>query len=115
LFRERLLNHKSEPRAIVFTISSWEEKAFLLPLLDIAKRAQLLYTRYGPAKDDGKREEYYVPNRMLWPVRGLDPNGQHARVSLKAGDLVAAAKGKKIPHHMDPPVEEQSLSQSELF
>jgi len=117
LFRERLLHHKSEPRAIVFTISSMgeKEKAFLLPLLDIARRAQLLYTRYGPAKDDGKREMYYVPNRMLWPVRGLDPNGQHARVSLKAADLVAAAKGKKFPHSGDSSTVEQMPNQRELF
>lgn len=117
LFRERLLHHKSEPRAIVFTISSMDEKEkdFLFPLLDIAKRAQLLYTRNGPAKDDGKREVYYVPNRMLWPVRGLDPNGQHARVSLKAADLVAAAKGKKFPQLLEVSASEQMVSQSELF
>jgi hypothetical protein len=35
---------------------------------------------------------------MLWPVRGLDPHGQHARVSLKAGHLWAAAtENKRIP------------------
>jgi hypothetical protein len=65
--------------------------ARLEPILRILQQAQLLYIRSGPAKDKGKRELYYVPNRMLWPERGLDPHGQHARVSLSATDLWAAA------------------------
>jgi len=99
LFRYRLLNVKSEPRAIAFSISGMtkalEEK--LPPLLDIGRRAQLLYFRNGPSKDDGKRETFYVPNRMLWPIRGLDVVGQHARASLKASDVWAAALGEAFP------------------
>jgi hypothetical protein len=35
---------------------------------------------------------------MLWPARGLDPHGQHARVSLLATDLWNAAdQGKALP------------------
>lgn len=98
-FRERLLTHESEPRVITFTISGLtsEHESTLIPLINIARRAQLLYVRYGPSKDDGRREPYYVPNRMLWPIRGLDPNGQHGRASIKASDLVGAANGKPIP------------------
>lgn len=93
LFRRRLLEHESEPCANSFTISSkthasWAE---LERLVNILREAQLLYRRSGSAKDKGKREWYYVPNRLLWPVRGLDPHGQHARVSLRASDLWAAA------------------------
>jgi hypothetical protein len=94
LFRQRLLNHKSEPRAITFTISDIEFEHYdkLLDLLRIAKKAQLLYTYSSSAKDYGGRELYYVPNRILWPWRGLDPHGQHARVSLMARHLWAAAE-----------------------
>lgn len=100
LFRERMLRHKSEPRANSFTISGLtpELEKQLMPLLNIARRAQLLYVRSGVAKDEGKREAYYVPNRMLWPARGLDPQGQHARVSLKARDICSAAfQNKPFP------------------
>lgn len=98
LFRERLMHHASEPRAIVFTISGKDEqKAKLKPLLNIARRAQLLYERTGNAKDEGQLETYYVPNRMLWPARGLDPHGQFARVSLKAEDILNAANDIKFP------------------
>ena len=99
LFRYRLLNHKSEPRAIVFTISGMEmgSKKIILPLLEIAQKANLLYERMSRAKDDGILEPYYTPNRMLWPSVGLDPQGQHARVSLKAKDIIAATKGKDFP------------------
>lgn len=99
LFRKRLLEHKSEPSAVSFTLSGregFEDK--LQPLFDIARKAQVLYVRSGPAKEKGKRELYYVPNRMLWPDRGLDPHGQHARVSIKAADLwMAAEKGVELP------------------
>jgi hypothetical protein len=100
LFRERLQNHESEPRAIVFTISEIEYEFYnkLEELLKIARKAQILYTRSGSAKDLGQRETYYVPNRILWPARGLDPNGQHARVSIKAQHLWrAAAENIQIP------------------
>lgn len=98
LFRERLRGSGSEPRATSFSISGREHgKAFkeLERLLKIARRATLLYIREGAAKDYGSREYYYVPNRILWPVRGLDPQGQHARVSLAAVRLLAAARGEK--------------------
>ena len=71
----------------------------------------MLYFRSGPAKDDGKRETFYVPNRMLWPIRGLDVVGQHARASLKARDIWAAANGEAFPFADD----EQTDGQAELF
>ena len=99
LFRKRLGTGCSEPRATSFTISGGEtgERAELDELLVIARKALLVYVRVGPAKDAGSREVYYVPARMLWPTRGLDPLGQHARVSLKARDLMAAARGAASP------------------
>ena len=98
LFRYRLLNHKSEPRAIVFTISGMDSELEnkILPLLEIAQKANLLYERMSRAKDDGLLEPYYTPNRMLWPSVGLDPQGQHARVSLKAIDILAATQGRNF-------------------
>lgn len=101
LFWERLLHHKSEPRANSFTVSSPTDDIMhkLNHLFDILREAQLLYVRSGSAKDRGKREWYYVPNRLLWPERGLDPHGQHARVSLRATDLWAAADmDRPLPH-----------------
>lgn len=93
MFRDRLLANGSEPRASSFTISGREraDMQHLGRLLYFAQKALLLYTRSGPAKDHGARETYYVLNRMLLPARGLDPHGQHARVSLKAGDLLGSA------------------------
>ena len=93
-FRHRLQHHRSEPCALSFTISKREPRvlAELIRLIDILRKAQLLYLRHGPAKDDGQREMYYVPNRILWPVRGLDPHGQHARVSIPASTLWDAAE-----------------------
>ena len=95
LFAKRLKLDISEPRAIVFSISqvdSFPEKyASIIRLLKIAQRAQYLYTRMGVAKDKGKQEIYYVPNRLLFPNFGLDPHGQYARVSLKTTDLYNAA------------------------
>lgn len=98
-FRERLLRHKSEPRANSFSISQRAPDVMeeLEPLLTIAQKAQMLYVREGPAKAQGKRETYYIPNRVLWPIRELDPHGQHARVSLRASTLLQAAMGKRIP------------------
>jgi hypothetical protein len=111
LFRHRLKSHKSEPRAIVFTISGMdrESKKIILPLLIIAQKANLLYERMSRAKEDGLLESYYTPNKMLWPSVGLDPKGQHARVSLKAIDIIAATKGK------DFPVDDYIDTQGELF
>ena len=99
LFKYRLLHHKSEPRAIVFTISGMnrESESIILPLLEIAQKANLLYERMSRAKDDGFLEPYYTPNRMLWPSIGLDPQGQYSRVSLKAKDIIAATKGYDFP------------------
>lgn len=98
-FRDRLLHHQSEPRALSFTISGRQPNIMenLDPLLEILRKAQILYVREGPAKDDGKRERYYVLNRMLWPIRGLDPHRQNARVSILASTLRDAAEGKAIP------------------
>ncbi len=63
----------------------------IVNLLEIAQRAQLLYTYEGSGREKGKRQTYYVPNRMLWPVRSLDPVGQHAAVSILAEKLWRAA------------------------
>ena len=103
LFAQRLKMDISEPRAIVFSVSqadSFPEKyGYIMKLLKIAQRAQYLYTRLGVAKDKGKQETYYVPNRMLLPNFGLDPHGQYARVSLKANDLYNAALfNQQIPN-----------------
>jgi len=100
LFKERLLKHKSEPRAITFTISDkeFEHYSKLEGLLNIARKAQLLYTYTSSGKESGKREIYYVPNRILWPDRGLDPVGQYSHVSIKTRHLwTAANNNQKIP------------------
>ena len=102
LFAQRLKLEISEPRAIVFSISQIDSFPIcydqLINLLTIAQRAQYLYTRMGVAKEKGKQDIYYVPNRMLFPCLGLDPHGQYARVSLKAADLYNAAfNNKQIP------------------
>lgn len=97
LFRARLYGTGSEPCATSFSISGREREpniAELDRILDIARKATLLYSREGSGKDYGSRVHYYVPNRMLWPVRGLDPQGQHARVQLPATRLLAAAQGE---------------------
>ncbi|WP_028875883.1 ATP-binding protein [Teredinibacter turnerae] len=116
LFRSRLLDEScSEPRAIAFTISAKSDEIMgqLLPILGVARRAQLLYVRSGSAKDQGAKEDYYIPNKMLWPSRGLDPVGQHARVSIQAGSLVDCALNKtSIPYKS---TKEIQLSQPGLF
>ena len=98
-FLDRLMHHKSEPRILTFVISGRTESEIniLEPLFKICRAAGLLYVRRGVSRDKGKREEFYTPNRMLWPSKGLDPIGQHGRASIPAIDLVAATKGKKIP------------------
>lgn len=104
LFKKRLLHHKSEPRAIVFTVSdiNYEYYEGLINLLEIAHKGQILYTYTSSAKDHSRREKYYVPNRILWPERGLDPVGQYSRVSLKTRDLWAAAKNNvEIPFSLE--------------
>ena len=102
LFRERLKADISEPRATTFSISERDAECMksLDELLHIARKAQYLYRYSSVAKSQGKREYYYVPNRLLWPDRGLDPIGQNARVSLKASDLWAAAvSGRALKQH----------------
>lgn len=97
-FRDRLQHHQSEPCALSFTISKQDNENIvkLNHLIEILRKAQLLYIKSGPAKDAGKREIYYVPNKILWPVRGLDPHGQHARVSIPTDVLWKAAETGKI-------------------
>jgi hypothetical protein len=117
LFKQRLLHHNSEPRAIAFTISETEFDYYenLLDLLRIARKAQILYMHSSSAKDNGARELYYVPNRMLWPLRGLDPHGQHARVSLRARHLWDAAKSNiDIPFSPEDNIEEAHIAQERL-
>ena len=70
-------------------------------LIEILRKAQLLYIRIGPAKDEGRRETYYVPNKILWPIRGLDPHGQHARVSIPSDVLWNAAESGNIDLKLD--------------
>ena len=112
LFRKRLEEHESEPRANSFTISAMdtEQKSILGRYLDIAQKAQLLYTRTGPGKERGKRETYYIPNRMLWPDRGLDPHGQHARVSIRA-----QKSNQRYRRHCNPNGRERTKSRKEQW
>lgn len=115
LLRHRLLNHKSLPRAIEFYISERTNELMnkIQPLLDIAQKAQLLYIRIGSSKDQGRKEIYYIPNRILLPSRGLDPQGQHDRAGLKAIDVYNAAfENKKFPTREKNKV---SQNQVELF
>lgn len=95
-FLWRLLNHKSEPRVLSFTISEQtsENMEFLKRLLSIAQKAQLLYVRNGSARTRGRREDYFTPNRLLWPILGLDVVGQHGRASITSSDLVSAATNR---------------------
>ena len=103
LFRERLERHSSEPCAVSFTISGQDESHFadLMRVIEILRKGQLLYLRSGPAKDHGQRETYYMPNKFLWPIRALDPHGQHARVSIPAGVLWKAANDGRIEQRRD--------------
>ena len=113
-FRSRLLEGKSEPSALSFTISASEQRIpiELTRLIEILRKAQLLYIRSGPAKAEGRKETYFVPNRILWPDRGLDPHGQHARVSIPADVLWSAAKtGRIVRRHQ----EFEDDSQTELW
>lgn len=96
LFSKRLMEDCSEPRAIVFTISQAdkypEQYKEIVALLNIAQKAQFLYTRISSGKEKGTQDIYYVPNRLLLPYRGLDPHGQYSRVSLKLSDIYNTAK-----------------------
>jgi hypothetical protein len=119
LFKRRLLDHKSEPRAIDFSISQTKQEEIvgkLMELLNIARKAQLLYTRMGNAKDLGKQIICYVPNRLLLPSRGLDPRSQHSVVSLKITDLWnAAANNVLIPFSDTDDEDKQKIVQKSLF
>lgn len=110
-FRNRLLHHESEPCALSFTISKSEQGLTdgLNHLIEILQKAQLLYIRSGPAKSEGRRETYYVPNRILWPDRGLDPHGQHARVSIPADVLWKAAETGNIDLKYPPDDKQMEL------
>jgi hypothetical protein len=83
-------------------------------VLRIAHQAQLLYKRSGRAKDHGELEDYYTPNRILWPARGLDPVGQHARASIQAQYLIDAMRGEEIPYESGSQAE-PSMHQGNLF
>jgi len=110
LFQHRLKNHKSEPRATVFIITgSSESQKKLKRLFEISHEAQLLFSYSGPAKENSKRVRHYVPNRMLWPVRGLDVYDRHAKVSISAEELVRVANGGKIT------LKEPNKNQLDLF
>lgn len=116
LFRLRLLDPDcSEPRAIAFSISAKTDElmAELAPIIALSRSSQLLYIRSGTAKDKGAKEDYYVPNRMLWPARGLDPVGQHARVSIKASKLVKALTTGKIDYQLQGDL--KSINQGDMF
>jgi len=96
LFRRRLDLHESEPRAISFSVSatsSLEAKKWdqLQHLLLTARRAQILFKRLSTSKVEGRSEDYYTFDRLLWISRGLDPVGQNARVSVEARFLWNAA------------------------
>lgn len=112
-FHERLMKHKSEPRVVTFVISSRDatDMSILEPLLKICRSAGLIYIRRGISRDKGKREEFYTPNRMLWPTKGLDPIGQHGRASIPAKELIGATKGLKIPLVLK---NEKQITQQEL-
>ncbi|WGQ15034.1 hypothetical protein [Sphingobacterium faecium] len=116
LFIRRLREHKSEPRAITFSISGIEKDEIkydsVIHLLEIAQKAQMLYTRISSGKEMGKHELYYAPNRMLMPAKGLDPHGQYSRVSIKLLDLYNAAfSNKELPFSKD----DEEYTQGNLF
>ncbi|WP_282087155.1 hypothetical protein [Aquimarina algiphila] len=99
-FKRRLMSELSEPRTVTFVITSQDKVVMekITPLLDIAQKAQLLYTRLGKDKRTSKKVTVYVPNRLLLISRGLDPHGQYASASIKSKDIMAAAiNNKKIP------------------
>lgn len=99
-FKGRLISELSEPRTVTFVITSQDKEVMekITPLLDIAQKAQLLYTRLGKDKRTSNKVTVYVPNRLLLISRGLDPHGQYASASIKSTDIYAAAyNNKQIP------------------
>lgn len=117
LFSQRLKADIAEPRAIVFSISASEDVEKkqieeLRDLFEIAMKAQYMYMRRRSGKEKGTQVTLYVPNRMLFPARGLDVHGQFSHVSIKAGDLCNAAfRNKNIPSFVSEP----NVKQLELF
>ena len=117
LFSQRLKADIAEPRAIVFSISALEDVETkqideLRALFEISMKAQYMYMRRRSGKEKGTQITLYVPNRMLFPARGLDVHGQFSHVSIKAGDLCNAAfRNKNIPSF----VSESNVKQLELF
>ena len=117
LFSQRLKADIAEPRAVVFSISASEDVETkqmeeLGALLEISMKAQYMYMRRRSGKEKGTQVTLYVPNRMLFPARGLDVHGQFSHVSIKAGDLCNAAfRNKNIPSF----VNESNVKQLELF
>lgn len=112
-FRNRLeKDGMTDRRAVKFVVSekSHPQYPHLLKLLNIAQKAQLLFVYTSSGKERGVRETYYVPNRMLLPSRSLDHIGQHAYVSIKVSDLMAAAQsGKDIPFRQNDQPQEKTL------
>ena len=116
-FRKRLKSNLSEPRTVTFTITVQTEDLMgeIYPLLNIAEKAQLLYTRLGKDKRTGKKVMVYVPNRLLLINKGLDPHGQYASASIKALDFYNAAfNNKEIPLPLNLSLEKEN-SQIGLF
>jgi hypothetical protein len=117
----RLQNHRSEPRAITFSVAgqgTFSGTEQLFNLLEIARRAQILFKRTSSGKDDGRRETYYTFDRLLWIERGLDPIGQNACVSVEARYLWSAAfENKPIPTGPKGKIErdKSSTRQTEMF
>lgn len=107
LFKERLLSEDaSEPRAITFSISAKhelnsEQLSELDEWLRISKEALILYDRKSSGKEFGEKETVYIPNRLLFPDRGLDVIGQHSRVSIKAREIYYAATANKKINEKD--------------
>lgn len=108
-FRRRLEHHESEPRVIVFVISekSHPQIKVVDRLLEIAERAQLLYTRYYSEKKGGGQDRAYVLNRLLLPRFGLDVEGQNGTASIKAGELWLAATEDRPIKYSDTGVQTQ--------
>jgi hypothetical protein len=103
LYKHRLQKHNSEPRAISFSVSAWQnitsqQADDLNRIFRVARRAQILFQRLSTGKDEGQSDTYYTFDRLLWIERGLDPVGQNARVSIEARYLWEAAfEDKALP------------------
>ncbi len=119
LFKKRLLSDISEPRAIVFTLTG--EKKYktefeqLKRLLDISRRAQMLYMRISSGKRLGSKVVYYVPNRMLLPDRGLDVKGQYSQVPISVKDLYQTIMlNKDLPFFLEEQGNEEHFTDQQL-